>query len=441
MNFLKRYYDKVILLTLFVFFVGLMLSVLSKVEETSEIKAEHLKLPPRKADHECVDAKSDDFKIKEMWNKSAMVWGSAAKGDHAETASDLIKAEKLAACPYCSEQEGAGKVLIPFSSFGGKCPNEKCGKELPVPATDQQTLLITAGDSDGDGISNDDEKKYGLNPDNPDDATTDLDGDGFSNRYEIAQKTAPNNPADHPPLWHRLRVVDIRTVELPIKLQVVNTNNVSDKSKWDIQYNLPRTRRGKVRITSNFVVLGDEIQVDENDKRLYRIVDVRHVENTNTAAAKTAAADNKNDGDASNVGKFEVTLKEVVDPDSKLPADVIKMVTGEPVHSSDLRPIFQDTGRPGSANIVRRLGSDIEINRMVGVNNTTLNRYAKKYSEKYRVISADVRTKHVILGKINGVVEDESKLETVEITPEGKVTVADAVTEAKENAGNTPGEE
>ena len=42
MNFLKRYYDKVILLTLFVFFVGLMLSVLSKVDETSEIKAEDL---------------------------------------------------------------------------------------------------------------------------------------------------------------------------------------------------------------------------------------------------------------------------------------------------------------------------------------------------------------------------------------------------------------
>jgi len=438
-NFLKRYYDKVILLTLFVFFVGLMLSVLSKVEETSEIKAEDLKLPPRQADHNCVVPESDDFKIKEMWEKSAMFWKSAAKGDHVETASDLIKAEKLAACPYCSENEGAGKVLIPFSSFGGKCPNERCGKELPAPAADQQTLLITAGDSDGDGISNDDEKKYGLNPENPDDATTDIDGDGFSNRYEIAQKTAPNNSSDHPPLWHRLRVVDIRTVELPIKLQVVNTNNVSDKSKWDIQYNLPRTRRGKVRITSNFVVLGDEIQVDENDKRLYRIVDVRHVENATTA--KTAATESKNDGNACNVGKFEVILKEVLDPDSKHQPDVIKMVTGETVHSSDLRPIFQDTGRPGAANIICRLGSDIEINRLVGAQNTSLSRYSRKYSEKYRVISADVRTKHVILGKINGVVEDESKLETVEITPEGKVTVADAVSETKENAGNTPDEE
>ena len=441
MNFLKRYYDKVILLALFFLFVGLMLSVLSKVEETSEIKAEHLKLPPRQADHNCVDAKSDDFKIADMWDKSAMVWKSAAKGDNVETASDLIKAEKLAACPYCSEKEGAGKVLIPFSSFGGKCPNERCGKELPAPATDQQTLLVTAGDSDGDGISNDDEKKYGLNPDNPDDATTDIDGDGFSNRYEIAQKTAPNNPADHPPLWHRLRVVDIRTVELPIRLRVVNTNNVSDKSKWDIQYNLPRTRRGQVRITSNFVVLGDEIQVDENDKRLYRIVDVRHVENASTQTVDAAAAENKNDGDSSNVGKFEVILREVIEPDSQSAPDVIKMVTGEPVHSSDLRPILQDTGRPGSANIVRRLGSDIEINRLVGASNSSLSRYSKKYSEKYRVVSADVRTKHVILRKISSMGDDESKLETVEITPEGKVTAADAVTDAKDNTGNAPADE
>ena len=446
MNFLKRYYDKVILLALFILFVGLMLSVLSKVEETSVIKADDLKLPPRKPDHECVDDKSDDFKADVLWKKAAMVWNSGAKGS--ETASDLIKAEKLAVCPYCSEKAGDTKVLVPFSAFGGKCPNADCGKDLPTPENNpEDTLLVTANDTDGDRISNEDEKKYGLNPDDPNDATGDLDGDGFSNRYEISQKTAPNNPNEHPPLWHRLRVVGIRKVELPIKLMVVNTNNVSDKSKWDIQYNLPRTRRGQVRITSNFVVLGDEIQVDENDKRTYRIYDVRHVENVEpkNAAPKAAAAPNadaQKEGNASNVGKFIVKLREVIEPGSKLQPDELEMVTGEPVYSSDLRPIIQDTGRPGVANIVRRLGADIVINRLVGTNTTagTANRYLKRYSEKYRVLKADPRTQHVTLGKVVGVVEDDSTLETVVITPEGQIPAMDIVTEVQDKTGDAPAE-
>ena len=97
-NFLKRYYDKVILLALFVLFIGLMLSVLSIVETTSRIKPEDLKLPDRKPDHVIEEQKSEKFKIAKLWENKSMVWNSGAKG--VETASDLIKAEKLAVCPY-----------------------------------------------------------------------------------------------------------------------------------------------------------------------------------------------------------------------------------------------------------------------------------------------------------------------------------------------------
>ena len=436
MNFLKRYYDKVILLALFVLFIGLMLSVLSIVETTSRIKPEDLKLPDRKPDHNKEEPGDAKFKIAKLWNDKSMVWNSGAKG--VETASDLIKAEKLAVCPYCTEKNGSSKVLIPFSSFGKKCPNEDCGKELPAPVNIEEAVIITANDTDGDGISNEDEKKYNLNPEDKYDATYDTDGDGFSNRYEIAQKTDPTKANEHPPLWHRLRVVGVSKVELPIKLMVVNTNNNPDKTKWDIQYNLPRTRRGQTRIKSEFVALGDEIQVDENDKRMYKIIDVRHEENTapNAGDAKKAAKSEpakKAAGEAaeesSNVGKFVVTLEEVLEEGSNVKPDKLEMTTGEPVYSSDQRPIFQDTGRPGSSYITRRIGTDVIINRLDG--QVQSGRFTKRYSEKYRVLKVDIKSQSATLGIVTGIVEDNSKLQSVVITREGKIPAADRVTEKK----------
>ena len=435
MNLLKRYYDKAILLVLFIFFVVLMFSVLSIIDQTGAVTQKDLELPTRVPNHTSAEASDAKFDIEKLWKERALNWESGAKGADKETVSDLVKAEKLAVCPYCSERAGNTKVLIPFSSFGAKCPNEDCGKDLPVPHDAQAALVITANDTDGDGISNEDEKKYGLNPDDENDANYDLDGDGFSNRYEIiTAKTSPNNSKDHPPLWHRLYIAGVRKVELPIKLMVVNTNNNPDKSKWDIQYNLPRTRRNQVRITSNFVALGDEIQVDENDKRMYKIVDVRHVE---TAGNKNvqAAAEDKNE-ESSNVGKFAVRLREVVEDERFVP-DEFEMVTGEPVYSSDLRPIFQDSGIPGSAPLVRRIGSDIIIYREVAQQNVT-SRYIQRQNERYRVLKVDHKTQHVTLGKVAGVVEDESQLETVVITPEGQVPAGDRVKEGKSNENTTP---
>ena len=167
---------------------------------------------------------------------------------------------------------------------------------------------------------------------------------------------------------------------------------------------------------------------------MYKIVDVRHVE---TAGNKNvqAAAEDKNE-ESSNVGKFAVRLREVVEDERFVP-DEFEMVTGEPVYSSDLRPIFQDSGIPGSAPLVRRIGSDIIIYREVAQQNVT-SRYIQRQNERYRVLKVDHKTQHVTLGKVTGVVEDESQLETVVITPEGQVPASDRVKEGKSNENNTP---
>ncbi len=65
-------------------------------------------------------------------------------------------------------------------------------------------------DSDGDGIPDVWEIKYGLNPFDPSDAQLDMDGDGFTNLEEYLAGTDPTNPEDFPPPSAKLRLLQSR---------------------------------------------------------------------------------------------------------------------------------------------------------------------------------------------------------------------------------------
>ena len=52
-------------------------------------------------------------------------------------------------------------------------------------------------DSDGDGLPDDWEKKFGLNPNDPSDAVKDPDGDGYTNIEEFLNGTDPNKAVDY----------------------------------------------------------------------------------------------------------------------------------------------------------------------------------------------------------------------------------------------------
>ncbi len=105
---------------------------------------------------------------------------------------------------FCEQGEaGAPKSCGQPIPFGAKvCPF--CQAKQPVE-------VKVALDSDGDGLSDDEEVKLGLNPNDATDIDADMDNDGFSNREEIAAKTDLKDPQSHP------NYLDYVSIKLPLK--------------------------------------------------------------------------------------------------------------------------------------------------------------------------------------------------------------------------------
>ena len=79
-----------------------------------------------------------------------------------------------------------------------------CGKPIPAMSENcplcgmKQKVVKVEADTDHDGLPNDWEKKYGLNPNDASDAAKDADGDGFTNLEEYQAKTDPKDKLSHP---------------------------------------------------------------------------------------------------------------------------------------------------------------------------------------------------------------------------------------------------
>ena len=360
MEFLKRHYEKLILLALSVISLLAVLYMTSVMSDTREVTDRDLQIPTRSPDYKTLDselkkyreeksaeernnysdavklyAKSNKFNADELIRETPLVW--APSTNRTETArghfSDLVDVFKMARCPHCNR-------VIPFAYFSdSKCPS--CGGELKKPSgRPTRQLVIQEGDSDGDGISDDDEQRYGFDSNDPGDALFDADNDGFSNLFEIQSGTDPRNPNSCPPLWYRLRFRGMDRIELPIRLTSVDTGGKSDPKNWDALIKLQRrTSRGRLISSDDSYRIGDELNFDGRNYRVADMKQERRVEKNEAGLEKT-------------VDSYIVTLREVRPEgaaDDGKPLDELKLVLGQPVYSPDRRVMLEDIGVPADA--------------------------------------------------------------------------------------------
>ena len=111
----------------------------------------------------------------------------------------LVAPERVS-CVKCAQP-------IPISE--DVCP--WCNAEQP----DENAAVDESWDSDSDGIPDEWEKKFSLDPFSADDASLDPDNDGFTNIEEFQAGTDPKDAGSHPPRFAFLRVRSIDVEPFP----------------------------------------------------------------------------------------------------------------------------------------------------------------------------------------------------------------------------------
>ena len=366
MDFIKRHYEKLLLLLMLVLFIGIMIYVVGIAEKTRKTKDDALTIKTSVLLQEPVLPKSGkeaEFNVdlileggKSDWRPSIQreFFTSEAKSVPG-TFSDLVEPARIASCPHC-------KKLIPRYYFrtGFSCP--ACVKELhDVPLRPKQRRrLVTENDWDGDGMPNNFETTHRLDPRNFDDQLADPDRDGFSNLFEYENGTDPRDPLSRVPLWWRLKFVSNDSVELPVKFKGIETNAApKDKSKWLLQIEYYETDRygriirdakGNPRASSLPAFLNDEITFD---KKKYKIVEA----NLKQSQAKAGG---------SVIDESTIKVVQVLPENSKATPDVLEMKAGVQVRSNDKRLKVEDVGKPLSETADKNGGNgrDVRILRV-----------------------------------------------------------------------------
>ena len=431
MDFLKRHYEKVILVGLIVGFIVLMIMAQLITSRTQEVKDSDLEIPKPKIDYDHA-VKPDDPNLDPVYKRehTKLEWPGAVSRDRKKITengteligfSDLVNVFAIAACPYCPT-DGEFKSLIPLDNFSTKevarkCP--KCGHDLPAPL-ERKKLHVgirTDQDLDGDGIPNEAERKFGMNPEDPDDALYDDDHDGFSNLVEFENGTDPRDPGSHPPFWWRLRLKDVKQIELPVRFKALNDNNSKDKKDWEFQFNIPNRRR-KGGVDSEFCRIGDTLEIEGRE---YRVDDV-------VRSSKQVKTEGRNAADATRtVDTSKVFLTEIISDEASRAPDKLEMTIDQPAYSSDKRPVLEDLGYPVGKEYILRI-NDTFFMGLTNVANYRRDRTAVRYQLK----SVDMDKKLVRLVELSSLQTDESKLLVIEISTEGKVSSGARVVERRD---------
>lgn len=159
----------------------------------------------------------------------------------AEKSESFLASERRILCT-CGKAIVGDPVRVP------KCPF--CGAE-------QKAAPKVVLDSDGDGLPDAWEKRYGLNPNDPTDADADADGDEFTNAEEFAAGTDPTDRNDHPDYLDSLSVVlPLKQTYMPFLFVAAN----KIPNGWRCEFFDPKQKDDYGRLGRKLTaVIGEEI--------------------------------------------------------------------------------------------------------------------------------------------------------------------------------------
>jgi len=466
-DFIKRHYEKVILLGLFVIFIGLMFLVQSVISSTQEVKESDLKLPPRSPDFQNEDPKDDKFDTDKRWNNSNFIWKTPEIADKSEPVSDMVSAYKMTACPFCSKS-GGKQVLIPLSSFYiadealRKCP--ECGHKLATPlgidviaeemrfhAIDEEKAHFAEEckflEAEADTLRQENaeearameeianelyrienERLAKIAEERRREEEKDKDNDGILDELEEKYGMSSNDENDifydndgdgfanafelengtvpNDPLSHP---------ELWWRLQVKSISKIPLQEKFmalldngsdDMsawQLQFNYFDQRRNRTVSRYLSVGQTIMIDNKN---YRLTDVKRI----VTEKKRVAGNLDNKETVDRIDESRATLVEVTD---KKP-DKLTFVVNQTAYSNDMRPILVDTGNLGKQkNRPLRIGDTFRMGLFSvkdGDNNSGGGATAKE------------RRKHVRLYKVVSVDEKKFTVQLEDVTPQEKST-------------------
>lgn len=125
-----------------------------------------------------------------------------------EKGESFLASERRVQCNQCKKAIPGDIRVCP------KCPF--CGL-----AQEEEKKVVL--DADGDGLPDEWEKKFGLNPSDAADAQADSDNDGFTNAEEFAAKTDPKDPKDHPDYLDSLQLqLPLKETKMPFVFRKAN---------------------------------------------------------------------------------------------------------------------------------------------------------------------------------------------------------------------------
>ena len=129
--------------------------------------------------------------------------------------------------------------------------------ECPFCHEKQETPKKVVLDADGDGLPDEWEKRFGLNPNDSSDAQKDLDGDGFTNLEEFKANTDPKDPTDHPDY------LDSLAIQLPLEktsMPFIFTKATQIPKSWRCEFFFPGLKDDYGRTGRTITaVVGEEI--------------------------------------------------------------------------------------------------------------------------------------------------------------------------------------